>query len=90
MHEITYTQVGDYLLPNITVGDVPAGEKGTPLGVYARMHKVWLKEHKPALYGQLLMSGKLFPLLREVDESARERIANGAEIDCVLRELVYA
>ena len=39
-----------------------------PLGKYVRMRKAYLKEHRPILYNQLLMSEKLYPHLREIDE----------------------
>ena len=39
-----------------------------------KMHKAYLKEHRPALYGQLLVSEQLYPLCREVDEAAATRL----------------
>ena len=64
MSEITYALVGDYYLPNIMLSDPP---DAPPLGKYGMMHKAYLKEHKPVLYGQLLLSERLYPLCREVD-----------------------
>ncbi|MDR1542295.1 MAG: TnpV protein [Clostridiales bacterium] len=88
--EITYTKHGDYLLPNIALSDPP---DAPPLGGYGRMHKAFLKEHKPALYSQLLLSERLYPLCRAADEAAAERFAaiENPEIahEVVLAELVY-
>jgi hypothetical protein len=64
-----------------------------PLGKYGRMHKTFLKEHKSVLYNQLLLSERLYPLCRAVDESAAERLAaiGDPEIahEVILSELVY-
>ena len=42
----------------------------THLDVYKRQ----LKEHRPILYNQLLMSEKLYPHLLEIDRTAQERV----------------
>ena len=49
-----------------------AGE--APLGKYGRMRKTYLKEHRPVLYSQLLLSEKLYPHLLETDETANRRL----------------
>ena len=91
MNNITYILVGDYYLPNIVLSDP---QDAPPLGRYGMMHKEWLKEHKPALYGQLLASEQLYPLCREVDEAAGARLAaipdKEAAHEIILSELVYA
>ena len=38
------------------------------------MRKAYLKEHRPILYNQLLMSEKLYPHLLEIDETAQSRL----------------
>jgi hypothetical protein len=87
---IFYTQVGDYLLPNLRLSDPPGAP---PLGYYGMRHKAYLREHKPALYSQLLLSERLYPLCRAVDEAAAERFAaiDDPEIarEVILAELVY-
>jgi len=89
--EISYTLVGDYYLPNIALSDSP---DAPPLGKYGMMHKAYLKEHKPALYGQLLVSERLYPLCREVDEAAATRLRtipdSEAAHEIILSELIYA
>ena len=90
--EITYSRVGDYLLPDIILSDPPPhGAEG--LGKYGCMHKAFLKEHRPILYNQLLLTERLYPLCREIDEAAANRLATipdrEAAHEVILAELVY-
>ena len=66
----TYTQVGDVLLPNLCVGE----EEQRPIGKYGRMRKRYLKEQHPVVFSELLLSGKLYPHLLEIDEACEGRI----------------
>ena len=66
----TYTQVGDVLLPNLAIGE----DGQQPIGKYGRMRMRYLKEHRPVLYSNLLLSGKLFQHLVEIDEACVERV----------------
>ena len=88
---IDYIKHGDYLLPNIRLSD-PHG--APPLGRYGTTHKEYLREHRPILCGSLLLSERLYPLCREVDEAAAHRLntIGNAEIahEVILSELVYA
>ena len=70
---ITYTQVGDYLIPDIRLSEPPC-ELTEPLGKYGRMRRSFLKEHRKITYSAMLLSEKLFPHLREVDYEANERL----------------
>ena len=65
-NNLTYTRNGDYLIPDLNLTEQPQ----RPLGKYGRMRKAYLKEHRPILYNQLLMSEKLYPHLQEIDETA--------------------
>ncbi len=88
--EISYSRVGDYLLPDIIIGEP---SDAPPLGGYGMRHKAYLREHRPILYNQLLLSGRLYPLCREIDEAAAGRLAaiGDPEIarEVILAELVY-
>ena len=64
----TYTQVGDFLLPELAV------EECKPAGKYGRMRKRYLKEHRPILFNTMLLSGKLYQHLSEIDCACKERI----------------
>ena len=69
-NNLTYIQSGDYLIPNLILTE----QSSKPLGKYGRMRKTYLKEHRPILYNQLLMSEKLYPHLVEIDETAQSRL----------------
>ena len=71
MEPITYTVCGDYLLPDIRLSDPP---NAPPLGRYGRKRRAFLKEHRPILYAKLLLSERLYPHLREIDEAAAHRL----------------
>ena len=69
-NNLTYTRNGDCLIPDLNLTEQPQ----RPLGKYGRMRKAYLKEHRPILYNQLLMSEKLYPHLQEIDETANSRL----------------
>jgi hypothetical protein len=94
MSEISYTLVGDYYLPNIILSDErDVNGDPVPLGRYGMLHKAYLKEHRPIFYSRLLLSERLYPLCREVDAAAANRLAiiGDREIahEVILAELVY-
>ena len=63
-----YELVGDYYFPCLTV---PTEEEQL-VGVWGQRHKQYLKEHRPALYNALLLSGKLNGYLADIDQRAQE------------------
>ena len=65
----TYTQQGDYLLPNLTL---PAEKETGNIGVWALRHKRYLKQHHKVLYYNLLTSGKLHSHLADTEEQAQQ------------------
>ena len=67
---MNYIQNGDYLIPDLKLSEQPT----KPLGKYGRMRKAYLKEHRPILYNQLLMSEKLYPHLIEIEDTAQRRL----------------
>ena len=69
-NSLTYTMNGDYQIPDLKLTEQP--EK--PLGKYGRMRKAYLKEHRPLIYNQLLLTEKLYPHLIEIDETAQSRL----------------
>ena len=64
----TYTQQGDYLLPNLVL---PAEEKQS-IGVWGQRRLYYLKRHHRVLYYNLLTSGNLYSHLADVEEQAQE------------------
>jgi len=63
----TYTQVGDYLLPDLKL---PKEEKQANIGVWSMRHKRFLQENHRVLYANLMISGKLGVYLDEVEQQA--------------------
>ena len=68
--EITYSQCGDYLIPDLILSE----EGQEPIGKYSHLRKRYLKEHRPALYSNLLLTGKLNQHLAEIDQACMDRI----------------
>ena len=64
----TYTKVGDYYIPNISVPDT----KKYNIGKYGNLRKTFLKEHHKSYYTILFMEGKLFEHLAEIDETCHK------------------
>jgi hypothetical protein len=64
----TYSDINGYLIPNLTISDSP------PLGKWGRMRRRYLKEHRPALYSSMLLTGRLDPHLAEIDRSCEEQL----------------
>ena len=64
-NNLSYTQTGDYLLPNLTLH-----QPKTPLGKYGRLRRTYLKDHRPVLYNTMLLNGSLYPHLLEVEQNA--------------------
>ena len=64
----TYTQVGDYLLPDLKLPE----EEQQPIGVWGQRHWRYLKEHHRTTYATLLTSGKLNSYLADIDRQAEE------------------
>lgn len=63
----TYTQVGDYYLPDLKL---PEEEKRANIGVWGMRHKRFLKENHRVLYANLLTSGKLVTYLDDIEQQA--------------------
>ena len=66
---LSYTQTGDYLLPNLTLH-----QPKTPLGKYGRMRLNFLKQQHPVLYHTMLLNGTLYPHLMELEQTAESRM----------------
>ncbi len=71
MTELTYTKNGDYRIPDLKLSEEPGSK---PLGKYGMLRKTYLQEHRPVLWNSLLLSEKLYPHLREIDEAANNRL----------------
>ena len=67
---IHYTLHGDYYFPDL---EFPEVSRQT-IGHYGRMRKNYLEEHRPILYEQLILSGKLYGHLAEIDACCSDRM----------------
>ncbi len=64
----TYTQQGDYLLPDIKLLDQPEYE----IGVWGQRRRCYLKEHHRIRYYNMLTKCTLYPHLADVEQQAQE------------------
>ena len=63
---ITYTQQGDYLLPDLKLPEQPKVE----IGVFGKRHLRYLERNRKILYTNLLSKGKLTAYLADINEQA--------------------
>ena len=64
--KITYTQRGDYLLPDLKLPEQPKVE----IGIWGKRHLRYLKNYHPIIYTNLLTSCKLTAYLADIDKQA--------------------
>lgn len=64
-----YTLVEDYYIP-----DLKLPEESRPIGKYGRIHRDYLKEHQSIRYNDLVLSGKLWTVLADLNEQAHDRL----------------
>lgn len=68
--KLTYTQTGDYLIPNLMLSE----EAQEIPRKYGMLRKTYLKTHRGGTYQALLLSGKLNQHLLEIDRTANSRM----------------
>ena len=66
---LKYELVGDYYL---IAGDDEPEEEQKPIGIWGQRHLHYLKNHRKALYINLLTSGRLNGYLVDIDKQAEE------------------
>ena len=66
---IEYVCVGDYYIPDLTL---PKEER--PIGKYGRMHRDYLREHNPVMFDDLVLTGRLWTYLADLNEQAENRL----------------
>ena len=64
----TYREENGYLIPNLGLLD----EEQHTIGIWAQRHRRYLKNHRKAVYADLLSSGKLNGYLADIDREAEE------------------
>lgn len=65
-----YELIGDYYIPVLAL----TTEEQCSIGKWGRMHRDYLKEHRPILYNDLILSGQLWTYLADVNEQAQNRL----------------
>ena len=65
-----YERIGDYYIPVLTLST----EEQCPIGKWGRMHRDYIKEHRPILFNDLILSGHLWVYLVDLNEQAQERL----------------
>ena len=66
---IYYIRSGDYFVPDLTLP-----EESRSIGKWGRMHREYLREHKPIQYNCLLLSGELWTYLADLNQQAQDRL----------------
>ena len=67
--EMQYIRMGDYFIL-----DLELPQESRPIGRWGRMRREYLREHKPIQYNCLLLSGKLWTYLADLNEQAQDRL----------------
>ena len=69
MANITYRQVNDYMIPNLTL---PPEDSAIRLGKWGMMYKDYLHKHNPVLFATYLTQGTLYQHCAEIDTQAQQ------------------
>lgn len=67
---LTYTQCGDYYIPDIRLAHIEA----QTLGRYGRMRRTFLEQNNPMLFNDMVLTENLFPHLLEVQQTCEKRM----------------
>ena len=65
-----YELHGDYYLPCLAIPE----EEVHTIGILGRKHQQYLRKHRPIIYSDLVLSGKLFNYLADIDTQARNKL----------------
>ena len=66
---IPYIRSGDYFIP-----DLKLPEETRPIGKWGRMHRDYLKEHRPIRFNNLVLSGNLWTYLADLNDQSQQRM----------------
>ena len=81
IHEngMDYVLAGDFYVP-----DLKLPEEHRPIGHWGRLHKSYLKQFRPLLYNDLILSGRLHTVLADLNEQATDRL------NLIIRQMMEA
>ena len=78
VQNLTYTQYGDYYIP-----DIRLAHTGTQtIGKYGRMRRAFLEQNKPMLFSDMVLTETLFPHRWEIQQTCEKRM------DLLMKELL--
>ena len=66
-----YELIGDYYIPVLTL----SSDEQRLIGKWGRMHRDYIKEHRPLLFNDFVLSGQLWTYLADLNEQAQERLS---------------
>ena len=66
-----YELIGDYYIPVLAL----SSEEQRLIGKWGRIHREYLKEHRPILFNDLILSGQLWTYLSDLNDQAQERLS---------------
>lgn len=69
-NSLWYELHGDYYLPCLAIPE----EEVHTIGIWGRKHQQYLREHRPIIYSNLALSGKLYSYLADIDTQARNKL----------------
>ena len=64
-----YLQTGDYFIP-----DLKLPQENRSIGKYGRMHRDYLQEHNSIRFDDLVLEGRLWTYLADLNEQAQDRL----------------
>ena len=65
-----YERIGDYYIPVFAL----SSEEQRPIGKWGRLHRDYIKKHRPILFNDLVLSGQLWTYLADLNEQAQDRL----------------
>ena len=68
-NELEYLQTGDYFIP-----DLKLPQENRSIGEYGRMHRDYLQEHNPIKFNDLVLEGRFWTYLADLNEQAQNRM----------------
>lgn len=77
---LDYVLVGDYYIPAIELSE----NDDRPIGKWGRMHRAYLEETNPLLLNHLILTGKLYTYLADLNEQAQDRYR------CIVHQMMEA
>ena len=69
-NSLWYELYGNYYLPCLVIPE----EAIHTIGIWGRKHQQYLREHRSMVYTDLVLSGKLYRYLADIDAQARNKL----------------